>query len=125
MRGSYALRGNQLETSPMLNAEYINLVRLDGANNDKGINISSPELFDLNWEKDYTTNIGIDIGLFNRFSLAAEYYYRKNKELVAVTNIAQEEGFTSKRINYGSLTNEGIDLTLGVRNILNKKDFIW
>lgn len=125
LRGSYALRGNQLETSPMLNAEYINLVRLDGVNNDKGINIASPELFNLNWEKDYTTNVGLDIGLFNRFSLAAEYYYRKNKELVATTNIAQEEGFTSKRINYGSLTNEGIDLTLGVRNILNKKDFIW
>lgn len=125
LRGSYALRGNSFETSPMLNATVINLVRLDAANSSKGINVLSPELYQLNWEKDYTTNLGFDLGLFKRVTLAAEYYSRKNKDLVIPFNIAVEEGFASKRINFGDMTNKGVDVTLGIKNLLNKKDFNW
>ncbi|WP_344673363.1 SusC/RagA family TonB-linked outer membrane protein [Sphingobacterium kyonggiense] len=125
IRASYALRGNQFETSPMLDANYVNLTRLDAANNAKGISVLSPELFNLNWEKDYTSNFGFDIGLFNKLSLTAEYYYRENKDLVTSPNIAQEEGFTTKRINFGSMVNEGVDVTIGLKNILNKENFIW
>jgi len=45
VRASYALRGNSFETSPMRDANYINLTRLDAVNNSKGISISSPELY--------------------------------------------------------------------------------
>ena len=125
VRGSYALRGNAFETSPMLNSNFVNLTRLDASNNDRGLNISTPELFNLNWEKDYITNAGLDVGLFKRITLAAEYYYRRNQDLVTPFNVSQEEGFTQKDINFGSMTNEGVDLTLGFKNILNKENFIW
>ncbi len=125
LRGSYALRGNSFETSPMRNASIINLVRLDAVNSAKGINITDPELYQLNWEKDYTTNVGFDLSLFKRLTLTAEYYSRKNKDLVIPFNIAQEEGFASKRINFGDMTNKGVDITLGIRNLLNKQDFHW
>ncbi len=125
IRGSYALRGNAYQSSPTRNASYINKTRLDEANSDVGINISSPELYNLNWEKDYTTNVGIDIGLFNKLSLVAEYYARKNKDLVNSVNVAQEEGFTTKTINFATMTNRGIDLSLGIKNILNKDDLRW
>lgn len=125
LRASYALRGNNFEISPMLDASYVNLTRLDGTNNDKGINITNPELYNLNWEKDYVTNFGIDVGLSRRFNFAFEYYSRKNTDLVIPFNIAQEEGFVSKRINLGDMTNKGFDVTLGFRNILNKQDFNW
>ena len=125
LRTSHALRGNSFETSPARDANYINLTRLDATNNDRGINISSPELYNLNWEKDYITNFGLDFGLFNRLTFAAEYYSRKNQDLVIPFNISQEEGFTSKRINFGDMTNKGVDLTVGFRNLLNKQEFIW
>lgn len=124
-RVSHALRGNSFETSPMLDASIFNLPRLDPSNNAKGISILAPELHNLAWEKDYTTNFGLDISLLNRLTLAAEYYTRKNKDLVVPFNIAQEDGFTSKRINFGSMTNKGIDLTLGYNNVLNKQEFKW
>lgn len=125
LRGSYALRGNSFETSPMRNASYVNLTRLDATNNDRGISITSPELYNLNWEKDYITNFGLDLGLFKRVNLAVEYYSRKNKDLVIPFNVAQEEGFKDKNINYGDMTNKGVDVTLGFKNILNKQDFVW
>lgn len=125
IRASHALRGNSFETSPMRNAQLVNLVRLDAVNNATGINILEPELYQLNWEKDYTSNLALDVSLFNRLTLTAEYYYRKNTDLVTNFNISTEEGFPTKRINYGDMTNEGVDITLGFRNILNKRDFHW
>lgn len=125
LRASYALRGNSFEISPMLDASYVNLTRLDAVNNDRGISITSPELFNLNWEKDYITNFGFDLGLYKRFNFAFEFYTRKNTDLVIPFNISQEEGFTSKRINLGDMSNKGFDVTLGFRNILNKQDFHW
>ena len=125
LRTSYALRGNSFETSPARNANYVNLTRLDAVNNDRGISITSPELYKLNWEKDYITNVGFDLGLFNKFTLAAEYYARKNKDLVIPFNVSQEEGFTSKRINFGTMSNKGVDITFGFRNILNNQSFNW
>lgn len=125
LRVSHALRGNIFETSPMLNAAFLNMARLDATNTAKGINVSSPELFNLAWEKDYTTNFGLDFSLFNRFTLIAEYYSRRNKDLVIPFNVAQEDGFSSKRINFGTMTNRGVDLTLGYSDLLNNKILKW
>lgn len=125
LRLSHALRGNSFETSPMLNALVVNMPRLDAANNAKGISVLSPELHNLGWEKDYTTNVGLDVSLFNRLSLTAEYYSRLNKDLVVPFNVALEDGFTSKRINFGTMTNKGVDITLGYKNLLNSADFQW
>ena len=125
IRASHALRGNSFETSPMLNANIINIPRLDASNNSKGISVLAPELYNLAWEKDYTTNFAFDLSLYNRVTLTAEYYNRKNEDLVVPFNIAQEDGFTTKRINFGTMSNKGVDLTLGFRNVLNKRDFNW
>ena len=125
IRASHALRGNSFETSPMLNGSIINLPRLDAGNNSKGIRILAPELYNLAWEKDYTTNFAFDLSLYNRLTLTAEYYTRKNKDLVVPFNVALEDGFSDKKINFGTMSNKGVDITLGYRNVLNKKDFIW
>ncbi|TJZ53770.1 SusC/RagA family TonB-linked outer membrane protein [Sphingobacterium olei] len=125
LRVSHALRGNSFETSPMLNANIINIPRLDRVNTAKGISVLEPELYNLAWEKDYTTNYAFDLSLYNRLTLTAEYYTRKNKDLVVPFNVAQEDGFESKRINFGTMTNKGVDITLGYRNLLNKRDFNW
>ncbi|MGN7783568.1 SusC/RagA family TonB-linked outer membrane protein [Niabella sp. 22666] len=125
LRTSYALRGNAYQSSPTRNASYLNLVRLDNQNSETGIDISSPELFNLNWEKDYITNFGLEVSMFNRFNLTAEYYSRKNKDLIASINVAQEEGFTNKTINFATMQNKGVDITLGIKDILNNENFKW
>ncbi len=125
LKASYALRGNAYQGSPMLNAQYVNINRLDTENSETGIDITSPELFNLNWEKDYTTNVGFDLSLFGKINLTAEYYDRKNKNLVNSVNVAQEEGFTTKLINFANMSNKGVDVLLGINNILNNDKVLW
>ncbi|TWF41370.1 TonB-linked SusC/RagA family outer membrane protein [Chitinophaga polysaccharea] len=125
VRGSYALRGNAWQSSPALNAKYQNYYRGDPNYDELGINILSPELYNLNWEKDYTTSVGIDVGVFNKITLTAEYYNRANKDLVASRNVSYEDGFPTKTINWASMTNKGIDVTLGIKDIVRTRDFHW
>jgi TonB-linked SusC/RagA family outer membrane protein len=125
IRGSYALRGNAWQSSPALNAKYNNVYRGDINYDELGINVTSPELYNLNWEKDYTTSVGIDLGLFDKFTITAEYYNRSNSDLVADRNVSYEDGFNTKMINWASMTNKGVDVTLGIKDIVRTKDFHW
>lgn len=125
LRGSYALRGNAWQNSPALNALYVNANRGDANYNELAIRVASPELYSLNWEKDYTTSVGIDLGIFNKITLSAEYYSRANKDLVAIRNVAYEDGFSTKTINWASMTNKGVDITLGINDIISTRDFHW
>ncbi|MFD2920705.1 SusC/RagA family TonB-linked outer membrane protein [Terrimonas rubra] len=125
LRASYALRGNAYQTSPMLNARFYNAIRIDDVNSEIGIRVASPELYSLAWEKDYITNIGLDMSFLNRFSVIAEYYSRKNQDLIAPSSMPLEEGFTTKVINWASMSNKGFDFTFNVSNILNSKKFRW
>ncbi|MEC5143435.1 SusC/RagA family TonB-linked outer membrane protein [Chitinophaga sp. 180180018-2] len=125
LRGSYALRGNAWQSSPALDARYNNAYRGDLTYNELAIQLRSPELYNLNWERDYTTSVGVDVGLFNKLTLTAEYYSRSNKDLVAEKNVAYEDGFSKKTINWASMTNKGIDVTVGIKNIVRTRDFHW
>jgi TonB-linked SusC/RagA family outer membrane protein len=125
LRASYALRGNAYQTSPMLNARFYNAIRIDGVNNEIGIRISSPELYSLAWEKDYITNIGLDMSFLKRFNVIAEFYSRKNKDLIAPSSMPLEEGFATKVINWAAMSNKGVDFTFNVSNLLNTRKFRW
>jgi len=69
--------------------------------------------------------VGLELGLFNKLTLTTEYYSRRNEDLIKEIDVAQEEGFTKKIINFASMTNKGIDITLGIKNILNHSEFQW
>ncbi len=125
LRASYALRGNAYQTSPMLNARFYNAIRFDGINSEIGIRVQAPELYNLAWEKDYITNVGLDMSFLKRFTVIGEFYYRKNKDLIAASSMPLEEGFATKVINWASMSNTGLDLTFNVSNILNTKKFRW
>jgi TonB-linked SusC/RagA family outer membrane protein len=124
-RYSYALRGNAYPSSPRINANFVNLNRPDAANTETGIRITEPELYSLSWEKDYISNFGLEIGLFNKINLTAEYYSRNNEDLIKSTSVGYEDGFATKTINWASMRNRGVDLTLGIKDIVSTRDFKW
>lgn len=69
---------------------------------------------DLKWETTATTDVGIDIGLFNnRLSIVADYYYKKTTDLLWNISTPQTAGFSSIFQNIGSLENKGIELSIG------------
>ncbi|SDJ27039.1 TonB-linked outer membrane protein, SusC/RagA family [Pedobacter sp. ok626] len=125
LRASYALRGNAYQSSPNINANYVNVNRPDAVNSEIGIRILAPELFSLSWEKDFITNFGLELGLFNKLSLTAEYYTRKNKDLIRSSSVGYEDGFASKTINWATMSNKGVDITLDVKEVVKTKDFRW
>lgn len=80
---------------------------------------------DLKWETTYTTNLGIDFGLFNsRLSGTIELYNSDTEDLLVSRLIPAMTGYTRVQSNLGATNNKGIEVSLTSDNI-RKKDFQW
>ncbi|MGV8828077.1 MAG: SusC/RagA family TonB-linked outer membrane protein [Breznakibacter sp.] len=79
---------------------------------------------DLKWETNYNFNLGLDITLFNRIDVTAEFYNRETKDLLIDKPISFTTGFTSILTNEGSMLNRGVELEILTRNI-QRKEFSW
>lgn len=79
----------------------------------------------LKWEGSTTTNVGIDLGLFqNRINLTADYFVKNTKDLLLAQKLAYVTGFGSQWQNIGKIQNKGIELNLNTTNI-QTKHFLW
>ena len=80
---------------------------------------------DLKWETTYSTNLGLDLNLFdNRIEFIADFYYKKTKDMLLQAGIyphslgSSGQGAASNPwSNIGSLENKGVELTLNTVNI--------
>ena len=80
---------------------------------------------DLRWERNETTNIGIDYGFFNnRVSGSVEVFRRLSKDLLLNQSIPQTSGFNSITKNVGEVKNEGLEIELRTTN-LDVNSFKW
>ena len=85
----------------------------------------------LKWETTYSTNLGLDINLFdNRIEFIADFYYKKTKDMllqISLPSFLGSSGLgaaTNPWGNIGSLENKGLELTLNTVNI-DTKGFQW
>ena len=86
---------------------------------------------DLKWETTYSTNLGLDLNMFNnRVEFIADAYYKKTEDLLLLAPYPDYSGTSgigatsAPYVNIGSLENKGIELTLNTVNIDNN-DFTW
>lgn len=79
---------------------------------------------DLKWEVTTETNIGLDLGLFNRVSLSVDYYTKESDDLLFGIPIASYTGYSEIIGNAGSIRNQGIELMINSQNI-STRDFTW
>lgn len=91
-------------------------------------NTANPE---LEWETTYSSNVGVDLNLFqNRIELIADVYYKKTKNLLLLSPLpayvgTSGQGSTSAPwVNIGSLENKGVELSLNTVN-LDTGGFMW
>lgn len=83
--------------------------------------LSSPT---LRWELRTENNIGLDLGFFkDRITTSVDVYRRINSKLLLARSLYQSTGFTSFTDNVGEVTNEGVEMNLGVKII--DKAFKW
>lgn len=82
---------------------------------------------DLRWERKNTTNIGLDAAILNnRFTLTAEYFITKTKDVLVDLPISGTTGNAggNPAVNAASLRNTGFELALGYRPRAGK-NFRW
>lgn len=90
-----------------------------------GLSPSSFSNPDLSWEKNYTLNFGMDLGLLdNRFTLGIDVYRSITKDLLLDVPIPAISGFQNTLENIGEVENGGIEVELGAR-VLSTSDFTW
>lgn len=79
---------------------------------------------DLGWEKTYSTDLAIDLGLFkNRIQLSLDWYTKNTKDLLYQIPVYSASGFSSTWGNLGDIYNEGFEIELTSRNI--DSEFKW
>jgi len=81
---------------------------------------------DLTWEKTYSTNLAVDLRMFNRFDLSMEYYVKDTKDLLYRVALPSTSGFDYYWENIGSVKNKGFEVVLGADVIKSGADgFNW
>lgn len=79
----------------------------------------------LKWEKTTTTNMGLDVSLFNsRLNFSLDWYNNESSNLLINNKIPTSTGYSTQIQNLGSIRNRGIEIMLNTTNIVTK-DFTW
>lgn len=79
---------------------------------------------DKTWETVQQSNIGIDFTLFNsRLSVTADYYVKRNKDMLAILNVPSIIGINVSSVNIGELKSWGSEIDLKWRDKIGKIDY--
>ena len=79
---------------------------------------------DKTWETVEQSNIGLDIGLFNnRLAITADYYIKRNKDMLARLSVPNIIGVGVSVENIGELKSWGTDLEVKWRDRIGKLDY--
>ncbi|MDH7460462.1 TonB-dependent receptor [Chitinophagaceae bacterium 26-R-25] len=95
------------------------------ANGTPTLNIKQLSNPNLKWEKTAETNFGIDGKLLNRrVDFSIEYYSKLTNDLLMWQTVPAALGVSSVLTNVGSVSNKGIDASIGGTVVSNAK-FRW
>lgn len=92
---------------------------------NSGIRPTSPGNQDYDWEYAKELNIGTDIGVFNnRIRLILDVYDRRTTNLFFDRALSITSGFSSSRVNGGSVQNKGVEIDLQ-GDVIRSKNLKW
>ena len=95
-----------------------------GSSAASGFAASTTPNSDLSWETKTSTNLGADIGIFDRINLAVDYYITTTKDLLLDVPVPEQSGFSSSTQNIGTVRNKGIELEAS-GTVLKLGKFRW
>lgn len=125
LRATHGLVGNDAIGGPEDRFFYLSNINMNSSanaasfgtlsdNRKDGMSVSRYENTDITWEKARKTNIGLELGIFNRFDIQADYFreYRTNI-LMTRASVPSTMGLQAPvRANVGEASGEGIDVSL-------------
>ncbi|WP_316839456.1 SusC/RagA family TonB-linked outer membrane protein [Pedobacter gandavensis] len=125
VRSTYGINGNiSLRQGPFLVTSPGVYSQSTGANS---ASIVTPPNSTLRWEKTSTVNLGLDIGLFRRLRITADYYRRMSTDLLAPETYDPTLGvslITGLTRNIGKLKNTGLELLVEA-DVIRNESFSW
>jgi TonB-linked SusC/RagA family outer membrane protein len=124
LRTSYGLTGNQAIGAYQSLAGISKSFFVVNETSVSAVRPTSIANKDLTWETTSQTNLGLDIGLFNRrINLSGDYYYKKTNDLLFSVPIPAFSGYQSRLENLGSIENKGFEFQIESKNFVH--DFQW
>lgn len=93
-------------------------------NGESSIGISQMSNENLTWEKTSKWNVGLDLGIFNRATITADFYRNKTTDMLMSIPYSMTTGYSAGVGNVAAMTNTGVDVNVTV-DILRTKDFYW
>lgn len=122
LRTSYGLMGSSQFSSGQY-APYYNPGSIyNGSVSVYPDNVANPN---LKWEESRNFDLGLDFGFFNnRISGELAYYHKKTTGALLNGSISPSVGFLNGWINVGTISNEGLELSLNTINI-QSDNFKW
>ncbi|RXM44360.1 SusC/RagA family TonB-linked outer membrane protein [Flavobacterium sp. YO64] len=126
LRASYGLTATAGPATNSL-AIYKSFItdRFNLSDRENAIRIEDLQNKDLTWEKQYETNIGVDLGMFNnRIQLTTDIYSRKAFDLIDYVITSGVGGQSVKQGNNADMETKGIELGFTTQNIITDS-FKW
>jgi TonB-linked SusC/RagA family outer membrane protein len=123
LRGSYGLTATAGPATNSL-AIYKSSItdRPSVGDRETGLFIEDLQNINLTWEKQYETNLGIELGLFdNRLQLTTDVYSRKAFDLIDFVTTPGIGGQKTKQGNNADMQTKGIEIALITKNLNNTK----
>jgi TonB-linked SusC/RagA family outer membrane protein len=117
IRASYGLSGNNqignYSSQALVNANNY----VYGSTLAPGFNATTVANSNLSWETKTSTNLGLNLGLGSKLTVAADYYLSTTKDLLLNVPVPEQSGFTSSIQNIGKIKNSGFELEVGGTDI--------
>jgi TonB-linked SusC/RagA family outer membrane protein len=118
-RGSWGITGRAPSVSAAnaftfsANAPFIDIA---------GVTPDNIQLVNLRWEKTTTTNLGVDLSLWNgRFSLTSDISQNTTRDLLLDVPLSNTSGFETVTQNFGTLRGKTLELSMTGQPIATKK----
>ncbi|MBE6188870.1 MAG: TonB-dependent receptor [Rikenellaceae bacterium] len=117
IRASYGTLGNQNIGSNYPTAQMLTISSIAAAGKIYPI-VAQQSLAnkDITWETTYMADIGIDMTLWEKFTITADYYYKKTDGILMQLDIPSTIGLNAPYQNAGIVTNNGWEVALGYNN---------
>ncbi len=78
----------------------------------------------ISWETLYSTNVGMDVFLFERFGVNVDLYHKRSDGLLQNVTLPSAQGSLMQYQNVGQIVNKGLEVMVNA-HIIRSKDFNW
>lgn len=125
VRGSIGSAGN---SSAISNAWRYDALLLNSYMGNPAVTpntIAGPGNKDIQWEKTFNWDIGLDLRILKeRVVVTADVYVKNTSNVIAGVNLPYSTGFTTIKRNIGDIKNKGIEISISA-DLIKTSNFNW